>query len=76
MGLIPALDGVRPVALWRVDIRVGIWIVVDLGLEVHHDLLRGHGQQLQPRPLVVRGEGRVMNMVHQQKELGAVGVGL
>ena len=42
-GLLPALNGVRPVALWRDDVRVGIWIVLDLRREVHHDLLQGHG---------------------------------
>ena len=75
-GLLQALDGVHLVALWRDNVRVGIWIAVDLRLELHHDLLWGHGQQLGPRPLVVGGEGLVMNMVYQRKEMGAVGVGL
>ena len=75
-GLLPALDGVRPVALRRDDIRISIWIVVDLGLEVHHDLVRGHDQQLGPRPLVVGREGRLMNMIHQRKEVVGVDGGL
>ena len=53
-GLLSTLDGgVGPAALRRDNVRLGIWIIVHLGLEVDHDLLWGHGQQLGP-------EGKVL----------------